>query len=173
MAAKAGGATAYGAAGEDNGVRVSFSDKQGAGNGNTGFVKVVDASTGNSSTDISVVFGASQFSGAGAGTSITAGAVVVHEGSHVADDQAALFNATVFPGLPNPANITHAQSESQAYLTGAAFMAEHGGTQASPLLPGLLRLNTPAAIGVFLQTAPSGRPPYRAYPQELLQSPIY
>jgi RHS repeat-associated protein len=163
-------AAAYGAAGVDNGVGVSFSDKQASGQGNTGFVNVVNGKTGESSTRIDVVLSASQFSSDAAANSVTAGATVVHEGSHVADDQAYLLLAT-FPGLPNEADITHFQSEVGAYLTGSAFIAEHGGRQSSPALPGV-PLNSQGTIGIFLHVAPSGNPPYRAYPDSVLRSPI-
>ena len=165
-------AGAYGAAGVDNGVGVSFSDEQASGHGTTGFVTVVNGKTGESSNRIDVVLSAGQFSGGAAATSVTAGAVVVHEGSHVGDDQAYLFTAAAFPGLPNSANITHLQSEVQAFLTGAAFMAEHGRVQGSAVLPGV-RLDTVGTIGVFLNVAPSNRPPFRAYPASVLRSPIY
>lgn len=163
-------ATAYGLAGQDNGVDVSFSNGQASGNGNTGFVNAVDAK-GAKSTRIGVVLSAEQFSGEAAAKSLTAGAVVVHEGSHVADDQAYLFNAAIFPGLPNAADITHFQSEVAAYLTGAAFIAEHGGRQGTPVLRGI-GLDSQGTIGIFLHVAPSGRPPYRAYPDSVLTSPI-
>ena len=164
-------ATAYGAAGENNGVRVGFSDKQTPGKGETGFVTVVNNKTGERSTEISVELSAGQFSSNGAANSLVAGAVVVHEGSHVADDQAYLTIVRLFPGLPNTADITHFQSEVQAYLTGAAFLAEHGAIQSSPILRGV-PLNSPGTIGVFLHIAPSGQPPYRAYPDSVIRSPI-
>jgi RHS repeat-associated protein len=161
------GAAAYGAAGVDNGVHVSFSDQKTSGNASTGF----ETDGSGKISGISVVFSAGQFSNANAAASVTAGATAVHEGSHVADDQAYILNTALVPGLPSAADITHFQSEVGAYLTGAAFIAQHGGRQGNPTLPGV-GLDSQGTIGIFLHVAPSGNPPYRAYPDSVLRSPI-
>jgi hypothetical protein len=152
----ASAAQAYGAAGDDNGVSVQFSKSVSPGNGTTGFVTNDTGIAG-----IEVTLSSSQFSRAT--TSLAAGATVIHEGSHIADDQEYLAASPLAQGIPNVANISHLESETRAYLTGAAFISEHGGVQSSPLFFGI-PLNSQGIIGVFLSNAPSGTPPLSCLP---------
>ncbi len=158
-------AEAYGAAGDDNGVHVSFTDS--FASSTTRATTGIERDAFGNIVGISVKLKGSEFFGDGG---LGAGVDLLHEGSHVADFQDHWLG-TLMTGVPDTANITNFQSEVRAYMTGTEYAQEHGGMQGSRWPPDL-PLSSAPVIGVFLNNTPSGSPPYRAYSSEALRLPI-
>ena len=102
----------------------------------------------------------------------TAGADLIHEGSHLADYQSPRVHlAALRAGPAKYRQRQHPAERDCSSFAGAAYASEHGGVQSSTLFY-RAPLTTPGLIGAFLNAVPSGNPPYRAYPGAVLRSPI-
>jgi RHS repeat-associated protein len=107
-------AAAYGAPGDANGVYVGFANL--ASHGVSGSVGASGSANGSPLVQVTLDFGR-------AGSSET----ITHEGTHVADDMKFLssFNA-VTGGYDQALNVTHGQTEHNAFKAGAEINHEHG-----------------------------------------------
>ena len=124
-------AAAYGARGEANGVHVGFADL--ASHGLDGSVSISQSTPGNTNIQVTLDFGR-------AGSAETQ----THEGTHVGDDLNFLnsWNST-YHSYDMFQNVTHGQTEFNAFKAGAEIDQEHG-----------FGPNDTGAIWHFLQTDP-------------------
>jgi RHS repeat-associated protein len=107
-------AAAYGALGEANGVHLGFANL--ASQGIYGSVDASGSVGGSKLVQVTLDFGR-------AGNSET----ITHEGTHVGDDTKFLNSFNVFTGGYDQAlNLTHGQTEFNAFKAGAEVSREHG-----------------------------------------------